>query len=89
MGCAGAACACGADADGAAGDVRLNAEFMGGDAIAGAAVGAGAGAGADGMERSRRSPRPDADAAGLDGACEEKEEKSARLLDGLVVRFCA
>jgi hypothetical protein len=64
----------------------LKAEFMGGDAIGGSALGAGAGA--EGMDRSRRSPRPDEDAAGWDGAGDENEEKSERPLEGLVVRFC-
>jgi hypothetical protein len=68
--------------------VRLNAEFIGGEAIG--AAGLGAGAGAEGIERSRRSPRPEDDAAGFDGAGDEKEEKSPpRPLEGLVVRFCA
>ena len=48
----------------------------------------GAGAGAAGMERSRRSPRPEEDGAGWDGAGAEKADKSPpRRLDGLVVRF--
>ena len=66
----------------------MNAEFVGGDCIGGEAA-LGAGAGAEGMERSRRSPRPEDDAAGLDGAGEENEEKSPRPLEGLVVWFCA
>jgi hypothetical protein len=41
------------------------------------------------MERSRRSPIPDDDAAGLDGAGELNEEKSLMPLEGLMVRFCA
>jgi hypothetical protein len=69
--------------------VRLKAEFIGGDAMAGAGAALGAGAGAEGMERSRRSPSPEEEAAGLDGAGEENEEKSERPLDGLVVLFCA
>jgi hypothetical protein len=66
--------------------------LMGGeDAGAGAALGAGAGAGAgaDGIERSRRSPMPDEDAAGLDCAGDEKAEKSLIPEDGLIVRLCA
>lgn len=64
----------------------MNAEFMGGEAIGLAALGAGAGA--EGMERSRRSPRPEEDGAGWDGAGAEKAEKPPpRPLDGLVVRF--
>jgi hypothetical protein len=69
---------CGAGADGATGDERLNAEFMGGDDTGGAALGAGAGA--EGMERSRRSPRPEAagwDLAGVDA----KDEKLPMPLD--------
>jgi hypothetical protein len=66
----------------------LKAEFIGGDVIGGEAA-LGAGAGAEGMDKSRRSPRPDDDAAGFDGAGDEKEEKSLRPLEGLVVRFCA
>jgi hypothetical protein len=84
---AGAAWACGAAG---AGEERLKAEFIGGEAI-GAGAALGAGAGAEGMERSRRSPRPDdeAGAAGLDGAGVENEEKSPSPLGGLVVRFWA
>jgi hypothetical protein len=66
----------------------LKAEFIGGDAI-GAAAALGAGAGAEGIDRSSRSPRPEEDAADLDGAGDENEAKSNRPLDGLVVRFCA
>jgi hypothetical protein len=65
----------------------LNAEFMGGEVIGGAAFGAGAGA--DGIDRSRRSPRPEEDAAGLEGSGDVKDEKSPRPLGGLVVRTCA
>jgi hypothetical protein len=63
----------------------LKAEFMGGDDIGGAAFGVGAGS--DGMDRSRRSPRPDDDGVGLEGSGDEKDEKSPRPLGGLVVRI--
>jgi hypothetical protein len=71
-----------------AGEERLNAEFVGGDA-SGGEVTLGAGAGADGMDRSRRSFIPlAAGAAGLDGAGEEKALKSAKPPAGLIVRLC-
>lgn len=75
-------------AAGGAGDDRLNAELIGGDAT-GAGAGLGAAAGAEGIERSKRSPNPDDEAAGCDGAGDEKAEKSPSPPDGLVVRFCA
>lgn len=81
--CAGAGCAAAG-----AGEERLKAELIGGDATE-AGVALGAGAGADGIERPRRSPISDDDAAGLDGAGEEKEEKSPRPAEGLIVRFWA
>ena len=62
--------------------------MMGGDAT-GAGAALGAGTGAEGIERSRRSPIPEEDAAGLEGAGDVKDEKSPRPLDGLIVRFCA
>lgn len=67
----------------------MNAELMGGDDT-GAGAALGAGAVAAGMERSRRSPRPEADGAGLDvDAGEVNDEKSLIALGGLVVRFWA
>ena len=79
------ACFCGAGADGAAGDERLKAELIGGDAT-GAGAAFGAGAGADGIERSRRSPSPEDEGVDLAGAGDVKEEKSPIPLGGLVVR---
>jgi len=80
--------AAGAGAGAGAGVERLKAELIGGeDTGAGAALGAGAGA--EGMERSRRSPIPDEEGAGLVGAGEEKDEKSLIPLEGLIVRLCA
>lgn len=67
---------------------RSKADFKGGDAIGGE-VTLGAGAGADGIERSSRSFIPEVEAAGLDGAGDEKAPKSPRPPDGLIVRFCA
>ena len=74
--------------EGGAGDERLNAEFICGDARGGE-VTLGAGAGAAGIDRSRRSFMPEATGTeGSDGAGDEKALKSARALDGLIVRFC-
>ena len=79
-------------AGGAAGWERLNAEDAGGGEATGEKVccGAGAGAGAAGIERSRRSPMPpmlEDEGVGFDGAGVLNEEKLARPLEGLVVRF--
>lgn len=72
---------------GAAGDVRLKAEFMEGEAMGGLVM-RGAGAGAEGMERSRRSFMPlVAGAADFDGAAEDaKASKPLRPPAGLMVR---
>lgn len=75
-------------ADGAIGEERLKAEFMGGDAIGGEDI-LGAGAGAEGIDKSRRSFMPEAGAAGFDGAVEANAEKLPKPLEGLVVRFAA
>jgi hypothetical protein len=64
----------------------LNADVSGGE-VTGEKDCRGAAAGAEGIERSRRSPIPEDEAAGLDGAGDVKEENPARPLDGLVVRF--
>lgn len=64
----------------------MNAEEVGAGEATGEKVWEGAGAGAEGMERSSRSPMPE-EAAGLGAAGVLKEEKFARLLAGLVVRF--
>lgn len=70
----------------------MNAEDAGGGEATGENVccGAGAGAGAAGIERSRRSPMPpmlEDEGVGFDGAGALNEEKLARPLEGLVVRF--
>jgi hypothetical protein len=75
-----------AGAEGAAGDERLNAEFKFGE-VMGCLGAEGAGAGA-GMDRSRRSSRPEEVAAGLEAVVvgEVKEEKSPN--PPVLVRFC-
>lgn len=62
----------------------MNADDVGGEATGEKVCW---GAGAEGMERSSRSPMPEDDAAGLEGAGVLKEEKLARPAEGLVVRF--
>lgn len=84
---AGAAAGAGLGATGAAGDERLKALFIEGDATGW--LGA-AGAGAP-KERSRRSFMPDAEAAGFGGAeaaGDVNDEKSPKPLEVLVVCFC-
>lgn len=77
-----------AGAGAGAGEERLNAELADGDA-SGGEVALGAGAGAEGMDRSRRSAIPEVvDAAGLDGAGDEKALKLPTPPVGLMVRFC-
>lgn len=66
----------------------MKAEFTGGEARGGE-VTLCSGAGAEGIDRSRRSPIPEAArAGGLDDAGDEKALKLPMPPAGLIVRLC-